>query len=61
VEKYGNIKCLFIKKVDGKVGGSIEDTRLVYGVVVDKDMSHPQMKKTIENAKIWYLLHFVLI
>ena len=29
-------------KVDGKVGGKLEDTMLVKGVVVDKDMSHPR-------------------
>jgi T-complex protein 1 subunit epsilon len=39
-------------KVEGKVGGSIEDTSLVYGIVVDKDMSHPQMPKNIKDAKI---------
>lgn len=39
-------------KIDGKVGGSLEDTILVKGVVVDKDMSHPQMPRVIENAKI---------
>ena len=38
-------------KVEGKVGGSIEDTSLVYGIVIDKDMSHPQMPKNIEDAK----------
>ena len=32
-------------KVQGKVGGKLEDTTLVRGVVVDKDMSHPQMTK----------------
>ena len=32
-------------KVDGKVGGKLEDTSLVKGVVIDKDMSHPQMPK----------------
>lgn len=39
-------------KVDGKVGGSLEDTSLVKGVVVDKDMSHPQMPTTVRDAKI---------
>uniref|UniRef100_A0A7C9A2W1 T-complex protein 1 subunit epsilon n=1 Tax=Opuntia streptacantha TaxID=393608 RepID=A0A7C9A2W1_OPUST len=39
-------------KVDGKVGGKLEDTELIYGIVVDKDMSHPQMPKRIEDAKI---------
>ena len=39
-------------KVEGKVGGKLEDTTLVNGIVLDKDISHPQMAKTIENAKI---------
>ncbi|TIA72276.1 hypothetical protein E3P91_02138 [Wallemia ichthyophaga] len=39
-------------KVDGKVGASLEDTSLVQGVVVDKDMSHPQMPRFIKDAKI---------
>ncbi|KAL5545195.1 hypothetical protein UlMin_008979 [Ulmus minor] len=39
-------------KVDGKVGGKLEDTELIYGIVVDKDMSHPQMPKRIEDPKI---------
>jgi T-complex protein 1 subunit epsilon len=32
-------------KIEGKVGGRLEDTVLVHGVVVDKDFSHPQMPK----------------
>ena len=43
-------------KVEGKVGGSIEDTSLVYGIVIDKDMSHPQMPKTIEDATTFAML-----
>ncbi|KAL9657081.1 hypothetical protein ABK040_002707 [Willaertia magna] len=39
-------------KVDGKPGGKLEDSCLVQGIVVDKEMSHPQMVKEIENAKI---------
>ncbi|KAL5578801.1 hypothetical protein UlMin_011243 [Ulmus minor] len=39
-------------KVEGKVGRKLEDTELIYGIVVDKDMSHPQMPKRIEDAKI---------
>ena len=39
-------------KVDGKVGGRLEDTTLVEGIVLDKDFSHPQMPKTVENPKI---------
>ncbi|KAJ3152404.1 T-complex protein 1 subunit epsilon [Geranomyces michiganensis] len=39
-------------KVDGKVGGSLQDSQLVFGVVVDKDISHPQMPKVIKDARI---------
>lgn len=39
-------------KVEGKTGGRLEDSCLVDGIVVDKEMSHPQMVKSIENAKI---------
>ncbi|KAL7410196.1 chaperonin Cpn60/TCP-1 family [Mrakia frigida] len=39
-------------KVDGRVGGSLEDTMLVQGVVVDKDMSHPNMPRFVKDAKI---------
>jgi T-complex protein 1 subunit epsilon len=39
-------------KVEGKPGGKLEDTCLVQGIVVDKDMSHPQMDKEIKDAKI---------
>lgn len=28
-------------KVTGKTGGSLEDTHLVNGILIDKDMSHP--------------------
>eukprot|EP00698_Gefionella_okellyi_P015200 TRINITY_DN4288_c0_g1_i1.p1 TRINITY_DN4288_c0_g1~~TRINITY_DN4288_c0_g1_i1.p1 ORF type:complete len:550 (+),score=179.42 TRINITY_DN4288_c0_g1_i1:38-1651(+) len=39
-------------KLDGKVGGRLEDTQLVEGIVVDKDFSHPQMPKHLEDVKI---------
>merc|ERR1712112_109130 len=39
-------------KMEGKVGGKLEDTMLVKGVLVDKDMSHPQMPKTVKDARI---------
>ncbi|KAH3678463.1 hypothetical protein WICMUC_001480 [Wickerhamomyces mucosus] len=39
-------------KVEGKVGGSLEDSRLIKGVVIEKDFSHPQMPKKIEDVKI---------
>lgn len=39
-------------KVEGKVGGQMEDSMLVRGVVVDKDFSHPQMPKVVKDAKM---------
>ncbi|KAI4463321.1 chaperonin [Holotrichia oblita] len=39
-------------KVEGKVGGRLEDTILVKGVVIDKTMSHPQMPKELKDVKI---------
>jgi len=39
-------------KVDGKVGGSLADTTLIKGVLVDKDMSHPQMPHSVKDARI---------
>ncbi|GAA5886143.1 hypothetical protein JCM16303_000063 [Sporobolomyces ruberrimus] len=39
-------------KVSGKVGGSLEDTTLIRGVLLDKDMSHPQMPRSVSDAKI---------
>jgi len=39
-------------KLQGKTGGHLEDTRLIHGVVIDKDMSHPQMPKEVRDAKM---------
>jgi len=39
-------------KIEGKTGGRMEDTTLVDGLVLDKDISHPQMAKEIDDAKI---------
>eukprot|EP00455_Lapot_gusevi_P030690 TRINITY_DN3304_c0_g1_i2.p1 TRINITY_DN3304_c0_g1~~TRINITY_DN3304_c0_g1_i2.p1 ORF type:complete len:542 (-),score=200.51 TRINITY_DN3304_c0_g1_i2:64-1689(-) len=39
-------------KMEGKVGAKLEDTMLVQGIIIDKDMSHPQMPKEIRDAKI---------
>ncbi|MEQ9714364.1 MAG: thermosome subunit beta [Candidatus Asgardarchaeum sp.] len=39
-------------KVEKKHGGSIEDTQLIYGIVLDKEVVHPGMPKRVENAKI---------
>ena len=37
-------------KVEGKVGGKLEDTVLVKGVVVD--FFHPQMPKNVKDSKV---------
>lgn len=42
-------------KVDGKVGAKTEDTRLVHGIVLDKDFSHPQMPKELTDVKVNFL------
>ncbi|KAJ6494891.1 chaperonin Cpn60/TCP-1 family [Mycena vitilis] len=39
-------------KVDGKVGGSLADTTLIKGVLIDKDMSHPQMPHSVKDARL---------
>eukprot|EP00794_Sanderia_malayensis_P003787 gene3787-4310_t len=39
-------------KIQTKEGGRLDDTMLVKGVIVDKDMSHPQMPKEIRDAKL---------
>lgn len=43
-------------KVDSKVGGKLEDTQLVKGVIIDKDFSHPQMPKVCHCFTILVLI-----
>jgi T-complex protein 1 subunit epsilon len=42
-------------KICNKTGGSMEDSCLVNGIVLDKDISHPQMMKEFKDAKILLL------
>ncbi len=42
-------------KMEGKVGGRLEETELIHGIVIDKEMSHPQMPKEIIDAKMCIL------
>merc|ERR1711988_31353 len=49
-QERGDVNLDLIK-MDSKVGGKLEDTRLVHGIVVDKDMSHPQMPKDLKDVK----------
>src|SRR5947199_2250149 len=39
-------------KVEKKAGGSIHDTKLIKGIVLDKEVVHAGMPKRIEKAKI---------
>jgi chaperonin GroEL (HSP60 family) len=39
-------------KVEKKMGGAIEDTELIHGMIVDKEVVHPGMPKKVERAKI---------
>jgi T-complex protein 1 subunit epsilon len=42
-------------KMEGKPGGRLEETELVHGIVIDKEMSHPQMPKEIKDVKMCIL------
>jgi len=39
-------------KLIGKEGGSLGDTKLVRGIVLDKEFSHPQMPQEVEDVKL---------
>ncbi len=39
-------------KLEKRQGGSIEDTELIKGIVIDKEVVHPSMPKKMDNAKI---------
>jgi thermosome len=39
-------------KVEKKAGGSIQDTKFVHGIILDKEVVHGGMPKRVENAKI---------
>jgi archaeal chaperonin len=39
-------------KIEKKAGGSIEDTKLIQGIVLDKEVVHGAMPKRIEEVKI---------
>lgn len=52
-EKNGSYKISIDNiKVEKKTGGSVSDTRLIKGIVLDKEIVHSGMPKKIENAKI---------
>ena len=39
-------------KIEKKVGGSIDDSELVNGIILDKEKVHPSMPSKVEGAKI---------
>ena len=39
-------------KVEKKVGGAVEDSELISGMIIDKERVHPNMPKKIKDAKI---------
>jgi thermosome len=54
--KEGNKTTLYIDKNDIKVeksvGGSVEDSELIEGIVLDKEKIHPSMPTQVKDAKI---------
>ncbi len=54
VEIEGGKKVVDIDniKIDKKVGGSVEDSELIEGMVIDKERVHPNMPKVVKDAKI---------
>jgi archaeal chaperonin len=53
-EKVGNVYKVDIEdvKVEKKAGGSLRDTNLIRGIVLDKEVVHGGMPKKVEKAKI---------
>jgi thermosome len=52
-EKDGKFKAdIDLIKILKKHGKSLEETELVKGMVIDKEVAHPQMPKLVNNAKI---------
>ncbi len=39
-------------KIEKKQGGSLDDTELVRGIIIDKEVVHPNMPKKLKEAKI---------
>jgi thermosome len=54
VEVEGGKKVVDIDniKIEKKVGGSIEDSELIEGMVIDKERVHPNMPKVVKDVKI---------
>jgi archaeal chaperonin len=64
VEAIGSIteikeKSVFIDrealKIDKKTGGTVDDSKLIQGIIIDKERIHPDMPRVVDNAKILLL------
>jgi len=53
-DEDGTVDTDYIK-VEKKTGGTIEDSEIIEGVVIDKERVHPAMPKLVLNAKILLL------
>ena len=53
-EDDGTVDTDFVK-VEKKVGGSIEDSEIVEGMIIDKERVHPAMPRIVKDAKILLL------
>ena len=53
-EEDNTVDTDFIK-IEKKVGGTIDDSEIIEGVVIDKERVHPGMPKAIKDAKILLL------
>ena len=52
-EKDGKLRVdIDLVQVVKKAGGAIEDSQFVKGIIIDKEVVHPDMPKRVENAKI---------
>jgi T-complex protein 1 subunit gamma len=50
-----NIKTVDLKRyarVEKVPGGEIEDSRVLRGVMINKDVTHPKMRRRIENPRV---------
>jgi len=39
-------------KIEGKIGGNLEKTTLINGIIIDKEFSNPQMPKEIRDVRL---------
>jgi len=53
-DEDGSVDTDYIK-VEKKTGGTIDDSAIIEGVVIDKERVHPAMPKLVQNAKILLL------